>query len=40
MLFKEIICIFSGNHTKLVNIFRGENAELFIVKAAAADGRH
>jgi hypothetical protein len=33
MLFEEIIDVYSENHTKPMNTFRGQNAELSIVKA-------
>jgi hypothetical protein len=33
MLFKEIIDVYSENHTKLINIFGGQNAESFNIKA-------
>jgi hypothetical protein len=33
MLIKEIICVYSGNHTKPLNALCGQNAELLTVKA-------
>jgi hypothetical protein len=34
MLFKEIIAVYSENHTKAMNTLCGQNAELLIAKAA------
>jgi hypothetical protein len=33
--FKEIIRVYSDNHTKPVNTLCGQNAELFLVKAGS-----
>jgi hypothetical protein len=33
-LFKEIIAVYSENHTKHINTLRGKNAELVFVKTA------
>jgi hypothetical protein len=33
MVFKEIVALYSENHTKPMNTFCGQNAELLIVKA-------
>jgi hypothetical protein len=33
VLFKEIVTVYSENHTKTLNIFCGENAELLVIKA-------
>jgi hypothetical protein len=33
MLFKELIAVYSENHTKLINTLCGQNAELLTVKA-------
>jgi hypothetical protein len=32
MLFKEIIAVYSANHTKHTNILCGHNVELLIIK--------
>lgn len=32
MLHKEIITVYYENHTKPINVFYGENAELLIIK--------
>jgi hypothetical protein len=36
-LFREIIAIYSGNHTKAIHVVCGPNAEFLIIKA---DGTH
>jgi hypothetical protein len=33
MTFKEIIAVYSYNHTKLTSTLRGQNAELLTVKS-------
>jgi hypothetical protein len=40
MLFKEIILVYSEDHTKPINTFCGENAEMFIVKAGGTCSYH
>jgi hypothetical protein len=40
MPFKEIIAVYFENHTKPINKFRGQNAELFIIKAGGAFSYH
>jgi hypothetical protein len=36
MLFKEIIAVYNENHTKPINAFYEQNAELLNVKAGGA----
>jgi hypothetical protein len=40
MLFKEIITVYSENHTKPINKHFGQNAELLILKAGGAHSYH
>jgi hypothetical protein len=40
MLFMEILAVFSENHTKHINEFCVQNAELFIVKAGVTYIHH
>jgi hypothetical protein len=35
MLFKEIIAVYSGNHTKPIDTLSGQNTELLNVKASS-----
>jgi hypothetical protein len=40
MFFMDTIDIYSENHTRLSNIFFGQNGELFNVKAASTYNNH
>jgi hypothetical protein len=40
MLFREIIAVYSENHTKPINTLRGQNAELLNVKVGGAYSYH
>jgi hypothetical protein len=40
MLFREIIAVYTENYTKPVNVFRDQNAELFIVEAGGTYSYH
>jgi hypothetical protein len=40
MLFKEIIAIYSENHTKLINILCGHSAELLTVELVVTYSYH
>jgi hypothetical protein len=39
-LFKEIIAVYSKNHTKQINALSGQNAELVIIKASGKESNH
>jgi hypothetical protein len=40
MLFREMIAVYSENHTEQINTFCGENSELLIVKADGTYSYH
>jgi hypothetical protein len=40
MLFKEMIAVYSENHTKHINTISGKNLELRIIKACGTDIYH
>jgi hypothetical protein len=40
MLFKEIIPVYTENHTKPINKLRWQNAELVIIKAGGTYSDH
>jgi hypothetical protein len=40
MLFKEIIAVYSENHTKPINTLCGQNADLLIIKSGGTHHYH
>jgi hypothetical protein len=40
MLLKEIIAVYTENHTKPINILCGQNAEELIIKTGGTHGYH
>jgi hypothetical protein len=40
MLFKKIIAVYSGNHTKLINALCGQNSELLFIKSGGTYSYH
>jgi hypothetical protein len=40
MLFKEVVAVYSENHTKHISTFCEQNADFLIIKAAGTNNYH